>query len=100
MPYTQRPGSSMADVQLTCVVKLSPDSPHEDITHMGTSRQVWSRERVIAWIEARTDTFHTIGPNGKRAEVAVVREPGKPPYLRSRADGEWNDNLLALPQCR
>lgn len=90
----------MADVQLTCVVKPRPDSPHEHITHVGTSRQVWSCEQVVGWIESRTDNFYLIGPNGKRAEVGVVRESGKAPYLMTHADGFWNDNLLTLPQCR
>ena len=90
----------MAVVQLTCTTKPRPDSPHEAITHVGTSRQVWPREQVVGWIEAGTDTFHSFGPNGKRADVAVVREPGKPPYLRARVDGQWSDDLLALPQCR
>jgi Protein of unknown function (DUF3892) len=96
----QRPGVPVADVQLTCTIKPRPDSPHEDITHVGTSRQVWPREQVVGWIEARTDTFYTIGPNGKRADVGVVRELGKVPYLRTQADGHWNDNLLALSRSR
>jgi hypothetical protein len=98
--HTQFPRIPMADVQLTCVSKPRPDSPHEHITHAGTSRQIWSREQVIGWIEAGTDTFYTIGPNGKRAEVGVVRESGKAPYLRTHVNGFWNDNFLALPQCR
>jgi hypothetical protein len=90
----------MADVQLTCAIKPRPDSPHEHVTYVGTSRQVWPSEQVVGWIEAGTDTFYTIGPNGKRVDVGVVRESGKAPYLRTHADGSWNDNLLALPQCR
>jgi Protein of unknown function (DUF3892) len=89
----------MAAVQLTCVTKPQPDSPHEHITHVGTSHQTWLREQVVAWIDGGTDTFYTIVA-GKRGEVGVVREAGKAPYLRTRADGAWNDNLLALPRCR
>ena len=36
---------------------------------------------------------------GKRADVGVVRQNGRPPYLRTYADGVWNDNLLSLNQC-
>ena len=33
-----------------------------------------------------------------RANVGVVNGPsGK--YVRTYADGKWNDNLLALPEC-
>jgi hypothetical protein len=36
----------------------------------------------------------------KRANVAVVRPTdGRAPFLRTHADGTWNDNLLSLKQC-
>jgi hypothetical protein len=60
----------------------------------------WTREQVIASIEAQTNTFFVIDPrNGKRANVGVVRPAGRAPYLRTYADGDWNDNLLSLNQC-
>jgi hypothetical protein len=31
--------------------------------------------------------------------IAVVREPGKAAYLRTHADGKFNDNLLAQDEC-
>lgn len=91
----------MADVQITCITKPNPRSPHEHITHVGNPPTwVWPREKVIASIEARTNTFFVLDPRtGKRANVGVVREPGKAPYLRTYADGYWNDNLLSLIQC-
>jgi hypothetical protein len=52
---------------------------------------------VIESIEARTNTFFTL-VRGKRADVRVVNGThGK--YVRTYADGQWNDNLLALPEC-
>ena len=90
----------MADIQLTCIRKPDPQSQHEHITHVGTATQVWTREQVIAWIDARTNTYYTRDGSGKRADVGVVREQGKAPYLRTHADGTWNNNLLALPPCR
>jgi hypothetical protein len=57
----------------------------------------WTREQVIASIEAQTNTFFVVDPrNGKRADIGVVRPPGRAPYLRTYADGDWNDNLLSL----
>lgn len=52
---------------------------------------------MIASIEAKTNTFFTrVG--GNRAEVRVVdRQYGK--YLRTHADGKWNENRLALYEC-
>jgi Protein of unknown function (DUF3892) len=92
----------MPDCRITCIVKPNPFSPHEHITHVGDPPQwVWPREQVIASIEAGTNSFFVLdGRTGKRAEVGVVREAGKAPYLRTYADGYFNDNLLALNQCQ
>lgn len=55
---------------------------------------------MIQSIDAQTNTFFVLDPvNGKRADIGVVRETGKAPYLRTYADGQWNNNLLSLNQC-
>ena len=91
----------MADVQVTCIIKQNNQSPHEHITHLGNPPTWrWTREQVIASIDAKTNTFFVRDPHsGKRADVGVVREAGKVPYLRTYADGTWNNNLLSLNQC-
>ena len=61
---------------------------------------MWPREKVIDSIEAKTNTFFVVDPNtGKRAYVGVVRPAGRPAFVRTHADGNWNDNLLSLNQC-
>jgi Protein of unknown function (DUF3892) len=92
----------MADTQVTCIIKPHPQSPHEHITHVGNpaANWMWTREQVIASIDAKTNTFYVLEPGtGKRADIGVVRESGKAPYLRTYADGKWNNNLLSLNQC-
>lgn len=91
----------MADAQVTCITKPHPQSLHEHITHLGNPPQwVWTREQVIASIDAKTNTFFVRDPaTGKRSDVGVVRETGKAAYLRTHADGYYNNNLLALNQC-
>jgi hypothetical protein len=91
----------MADVQVTCIIKPHPQSPHEHITHLGNQPTwLWTREQVIASIDAKTNTFFVRDPiSGKRADIGVVREAGKAPYLRTYADGKWTNNLLSLNQC-
>ena len=92
----------MADVQVTCITKPHPQSPHEHITHVGnpSSGWNWPREQVVASIEAKTNTFFVRDPkSGKRADIGVVRAAGHAPFLRTYADGYWSDNLLALNQC-
>jgi len=88
----------MADVQITCIRKPHPQSPHEHITHVGNSQGVWTRDQVVGWIDRGEHTFYT-SVAGKRADISVRREVGKAPYLQTHADGFWNNNLLALPQC-
>ena len=93
----------MADVQVTCIIKPNPQSPHEHITHLGNPAVGWrwTREQVIASIEASTNTFYVLDPRiGKRANVGVVRPGGgRTPFLQTYADGDWNNNLLSLNQC-
>jgi hypothetical protein len=90
----------MADVQITCITKPHPQSPHEHITHAGGAGWKWTREQVIASIDGKTNTFYVVDPkNRKRADVGVVRPAGKAAFIRTHADGDWNDNLLSLDQC-
>jgi uncharacterized protein DUF3892 len=85
----------MPDVQVRCVNTLG--NTHEHITHLGGANWKWTLQQVVESIEQRTNTFHTL-VNGKRADVGVVNGAhGK--YVRTYADGVWNDNLLALPAC-
>ena len=88
----------MADVQVTCINKPDRESRHEHITHLGGAGWRLSREEVIRRIEGTIDTFYT-SVGGKRADVGVRREAGKAPYVQTHADGQWNNNLLALTEC-
>ncbi|RFM35137.1 DUF3892 domain-containing protein [Chitinophaga silvisoli] len=87
----------MADALVTCINKNPRDNTHEGITHLGGYKWKWTRSEVIKSIEEGTNTFYTF-VKGKRADIGVVKGTyGK--YLRTYADGQWNDNLLALPEC-
>ncbi len=91
----------MADVLVACINKQPRQDPHEGITHLGGpggGGWRWTRQQVIDSIKSNANTFHTMA-GGKRAEVGVVRGPNGE-YLRTHADGYWNDNLLALPECQ
>lgn len=95
----------MADVQVTCISKPNSQSLHEHITHLGNPHTagggwIWTREQVIASIDANSNTFYVLDPvSGKRANIGVVREAGKVPYVKTYADGRWSNNLLSLNQC-
>lgn len=92
----------MADLQITCIIKPHAQSPHEHITHVSgpALRRLWTREEVISSIDSKTHSFFVQDPRtGKRATVGVVRIAGRLPFIRTYADGQWNDNLLSLNQC-
>jgi len=87
----------MADVQVTCINKQPRNNPYEGITHLGGSGWRWTHQQVVDSIINETNTFYTqTGP--RRSEIGIVNGPTGP-YLRTYANGQWNDNLLALPEC-
>lgn len=92
----------MADCQITCIEKSGNSNRHEHITHVGNPKNNWklTTPETVRRIENKTDSFYVLDPyTGKRANVGVVRETGKAPYLRTYADDTWNDNLLSLVSC-
>jgi hypothetical protein len=94
----------MNEYLVTCINKRDRMSTHDHITHIGniTSTPPWrmTREDAIKQIDAKTAAFYTADRStGKKMYIAVVRESGKLPYLRTHADGKWNDNLLAQAEC-
>jgi hypothetical protein len=52
---------------------------------------------LVDWIENKKGTAHT-GSGTSRAEVGVVTPAQGSKYLRTYADGKWNNNLLSLPR--
>lgn len=92
----------MKEYEVNCVTKPNRNSAHDHITHIGNTIANWrlTRESAIKRIEAKTEAFYTVDRStGNRAYIGVVREAGKNPYLRTYADGKWNDNLLAQAEC-
>ncbi|MDB5808901.1 MAG: hypothetical protein JWN94_1023 [Betaproteobacteria bacterium] len=93
----------MARYKITCITKPNVQSMHEHITRVGGVADIggasWNdtRENVVNFIKSKTHTFYTL-VNGNLAEVGT--HPGQTgDYLRTYADGKWDDNLLSLPQC-
>ena len=92
----------MSEYQITCVTKPDRFNTHEHITHVGNINDKWkiTRESAIQKIESKAEAFYTVDQySGRKMYVGVVREAGKSPYLRTHADGQWNDNLLAQSEC-
>ena len=83
-------------IELRCIKKLIPGGGIEHITHAGNSSGVWSRERIIDWIEQKEFQFFT-HVDERFAVVRVRREPGWAAYLCTEVDGAWTADLLSLP---
>lgn len=92
----------MVEYEVNCISKPNRNSPHEHITHIGNAKAGWrmSRDDAITRLESRQAAFYTVDTvTGRRVYIGVMREPGKAPYLRTFADGRWNNNLLAQQEC-
>ncbi len=88
----------MPDRQVRCITKTPRLDPHEGITHLGGVDWYLSRDQVIRSIRLNEYTYYTL-ERGYRSTVGIIAGPSGP-YLRTHADGAWNDNLLALPECK
>jgi Protein of unknown function (DUF3892) len=90
---------------VNCIRKPDRYSPHEHITHIGNNSAspswVMLRETAIRRIDLGKEAFYTVDKTtGRKMYIGVVRGDGnKAPYLRTHADGKWNDNLLAQDTC-
>lgn len=92
----------MNEFEVNCVTKPDRYSTVEHITHIGHTVNGWcmTRETAMQRIESKTEAFYTLDrTTGKKAYIGVVREAGKVPYLRTYADGKWNNNLLEQLEC-
>jgi hypothetical protein len=92
----------MSEFEVNCITKPNRESRHEHITHIGNTNNGWqlSREAAIIRIESKQESFYTTErQTGRKVYIGVVREAGRNPFLRTHADGKWNDNLLAQREC-
>lgn len=90
-------------IQMTAV-RLSGGTSHEHITHLWwinpSNNQPGdnTRAQVVNWIENQNGYAYVQDARGDRAKVGVVTPQYGDKYLRTHADGQWTDNLLALPR--
>lgn len=52
---------------------------------------------MVAWVDLPENHAY-VGSGASRSEAGVVRPQYGHPYLRTYADGQWNNNLLSLPR--
>jgi hypothetical protein len=90
-------------IRVDCVTRTDRASPHHRIRAIGgrgRDGQPWrlSEDAAIAAIENERATFYVEWPKGHRLDVVVAQGLGKR-YLKTEADIESPDTLLALPDC-
>ena len=86
-------------------VRLAGGTFHEHITTLWWTDPAdnkngdSSKETVVGWIDDKGGTAYVQQPGTARADVGTV-DPGngRAKYLRTYADGAWNNNLLSLPR--
>jgi hypothetical protein len=90
-------------VQVSCINKTNRTSPHDRIQSVGGinpngTRWKLSERDAINGIKTGRWGFFVERPVGHRVSVIVATRLGVE-YLKTAADGEQPDNLLALPEC-
>lgn len=94
----------MADrVRVGCINRTSRTDPHERISHIGGINPNGARWKLaeadaITGIEQGKWSFYVQTPTGLTVDVIIATRLGRK-YLKTKADGEQPDNLLALPEC-
>jgi Protein of unknown function (DUF3892) len=92
----------MAMIRVTAI-RLEGGNDHEHIVRLWWNEPATGKEgndpraTLVGWIENQGVTAY-VSQGGHQANVGVVTPTYGPKYLRTYADGYWNDNLLALPR--
>lgn len=94
-------------VKVTCVSKPSGNNldPHEAISRIGwinesTGAQgISTRLEIYEFIKGKGEVYVT-GPNSNRVYVGTRESSATgTKYVQTYADNQWNNNLLAQPNC-
>jgi hypothetical protein len=92
------------DVRIDCVNKSDRYNPHERIRNVGGinpdgTRWKLSEQAAIQGIVDGKWRFYVERPPGHRVYVIIAVSSYGHQYLKTEADGEHPNNLLALPEC-
>lgn len=91
-------------IRIQCINKTNRYDAHDRIHSIGGvnadgTRWKLSQQQAIADIEAGKYAFYVERPAGHRVNVIVATSRFGHKYLKTTADNEQPDNLLALPEC-
>jgi Protein of unknown function (DUF3892) len=85
-------------------IKISGTTPtHETITNYhyaqtDPAKANWmTKAAMVDWVEKHPEVAFCTDANGKNSAYVYVVPNNNNPYLRTKKDGVWGDNLLAQP---
>jgi len=92
------------EVRIDCINKTDRYNAHERIKNIGGlnpngTRWKLTEQEAIAGILSGKWRFYVERPPGHRVYVVIATSPYGHQYLKTEADGEQPNNLLALPEC-
>ena len=88
-------------VEVTHVHYGNTSTTHQTIDayqyHYVGEQKLWYRWKadMVDFLEGGESAY--VNHGGKTVNVGIVNDPPTPKYLKTYADGYYNDNLLSLP---
>lgn len=82
-------------------VHLEGGNTHEHITELkwwnpaDGSTNVSSKSQMVEYVDGGGSAYVEGAP---RAFLHTVHPAGRTPYVQTKADGQWSNNLLSLPR--
>lgn len=97
------PPAMRLGIRVDCIDRTDRASPYHRIRAVGGLgpdglRWRLSEDAVIAALDNERAAFYIEWPMGHRVEIVAAQGLGKR-YVKTEADGESPDRLLALPDC-
>jgi hypothetical protein len=83
-------------------VRLEGGTDHEHITEVlwegASSSGHTSGPALVEWLKASSANTAVVGRDGDQVAIFVVEPSDDGAYVRTKAEGTWGDDLLALPR--